>query len=92
MAHRLEGYLWRKSGNDPQTYSDPATLKGRLKNLAMAMGNSRRPAPSSEMSAAERGQRQTDARIYAKAMADGQAPLNRCKILIYGQVGTRAVT
>ena len=42
MAQRLEGYLWRKSGNDPAAYADKDTLKVRLKNLAMAMGKSNR--------------------------------------------------
>jgi len=43
MAHRLETYLWRKSGNDPAAYADKDTLKVRLKHLAMAMGKTGRP-------------------------------------------------
>jgi acyl carrier protein phosphodiesterase len=38
MAVRLEEYLWKRSSNNLEEYSDMKTLKKRLQDLANVMG------------------------------------------------------
>lgn len=50
MAVRLEKYLWDRSNNDLNQYSDTTTLKQRLQALAMVMNQNggRRTGPGGQ--------------------------------------------
>jgi len=78
IAHCLEDVIWKKLGDDPIAYMDKATIKLQIEHLAPLLIQDRRHPVNPE----------TAAIIYKKAMAEGHAPLNRCKVIFFGQVGT----